>query len=180
MTSIVLPFLLSMFLGRTIDLTTYTVGGDIYDHQDYIETPLNITSTSYYVFQDNTYPYPAMGVPVDIVLRIKGNYLSSTSGIMGLDGVLKDTIWKYDSVMVALFTVVQTARRDLKPDASLVSNWTDRLEDTQTHYVNSIIYGGWNAIFLRLKCDLPGDIEEVRKTLASVLGVTGQVGPEIV
>ncbi|GIX82296.1 hypothetical protein CEXT_793581 [Caerostris extrusa] len=38
MTNIILPFLMSMILGRTIDLTSYTISGvNVYDDADYDE-----------------------------------------------------------------------------------------------------------------------------------------------
>ncbi|GFQ91871.1 hypothetical protein TNCT_353321 [Trichonephila clavata] len=39
MNNVILPFLMSMLLGRTIDLTTYTISGtNVYDDADYDET----------------------------------------------------------------------------------------------------------------------------------------------
>lgn len=35
--NVILPFLMSMLLGRTIDLTTYRIGGNVYDFDDYEE-----------------------------------------------------------------------------------------------------------------------------------------------
>ncbi|GFS98357.1 hypothetical protein NPIL_395921, partial [Nephila pilipes] len=38
MTNVILPFLMSMLLGRSIDLTTYTISGtNVYDDADYDE-----------------------------------------------------------------------------------------------------------------------------------------------
>ncbi|GFY38058.1 uncharacterized protein TNIN_308051 [Trichonephila inaurata madagascariensis] len=93
-----------MLLGRTIDLTTYSIGGDIYDHEDYIEV-----------------------------------------------------------------------YREVNPEATLLDHWTTRIERSQTHYVHSIIYGGWSAILYRFRCEIPGDEEVVRQILTSFMGTSGNM-----
>ncbi|GFW28763.1 uncharacterized protein TNCV_200871 [Trichonephila clavipes] len=110
MAHVVLPFLMSMLLGRTIDLTTYSIGGDIYDHENYIETPLHLLNSTYAVLRENVFPYSHIGLPADLVLRIKSNYIHSRSGDLGLDGLLKQTSWKSNSVVVAVTSSVQTVR----------------------------------------------------------------------
>ncbi|GFU04769.1 uncharacterized protein NPIL_359601, partial [Nephila pilipes] len=180
MAHVVLPFLMSMLLGRTIDLTTYSIGGDIYDHSDYVETPLHLLNSSYTVLQENVFPYSHIGLPADLVLRIKSNFISSRSGALGLDGLLKETSWKSNSVVVAVTSMVQTVYRELNHDANLLDHWTTRIDRSQTHYVHSTIYGGWSAVLYRFKCEIPGDEEVVRQILTSVLGTGGNMDKDTV
>lgn len=49
-----------------------------------------------------------MGLPIDIVLRIKSGILSSGSGTTGLEGLLKDTSWDHRSAAIVVTSVVQT------------------------------------------------------------------------
>ncbi|GIX96756.1 uncharacterized protein CEXT_446211 [Caerostris extrusa] len=117
MANVVIPFLMSMLLGRTIDLTTYSVGGDIYDHKDYDESPLNVLNSTYTVLQENVLPYSHIGLPADLVLRIKSDYIHSSSGTLGLDGLLKETSWKSSSVVIAVTSMFQTVYRELKSNS---------------------------------------------------------------
>ncbi|XP_054712713.1 uncharacterized protein LOC129222260 [Uloborus diversus] len=173
MTSAIIPFMLSMLLGRTIDLRTYSTGGNIYDDADYVENPINRISTSYAVLQSNTYPYTYLGLPVDLVLRLKANFIYSSSGALGLEGLLKDTAWKANSAIVAVVTTSTTVQRTLKGDAKLLPSWQEKIPKSMTHYVNSMIYGGWSITLFRFKCKIQGDVPPVRDTITSILGVRG-------
>lgn len=175
MTNVVLPFLMSMLLGRTIDLTTYTVGSNIYDDAQYVETPSPALAAKYQVLQDDNFPFTYFGIPADIVLRIKANYLSSSSGAMGLDGILKDTSWKYNSAILSVATLYKTVNRTLKADAQLLPDWKEKISPSQTHYANTLFYGGWFVVLFRFQCDIPTDVRAVRKTLTDTLGVVGEL-----
>ncbi|XP_035210513.1 uncharacterized protein LOC118184897 isoform X2 [Stegodyphus dumicola] len=176
MTSVFLPYLLSMLLGRTIDLRTYTIGNNVYDDAEFVQESMYFLNTSYQVIQEDVFPYNYFGLPIDIVLRIKANFLTSNSGAMGLDGVLKDTSWKYNSVVVPVTTIYQTVKRQLKKDAIPLSDWKDKIPNSKTHYVDSLLYGGWCVVLFRFHCDIPGDVRAVRHTLTEKLGVIGELG----
>ncbi|CAL1274035.1 unnamed protein product [Larinioides sclopetarius] len=180
MTTVAIPFLLSMLLGRTIDLTTYDIGGEIYDHNEYEETPRHVLNSTYTVLQENVLPYSHIGLPADIVLRIKSDVLHSASGTLGLDGLLKETSWKSNSVVIAVTSGVQTVLREIKNDAPLLDNWMTRIDSSQTHYVHAQVYGGWSIILYRFKCQHNGQTEEVRKLLTSVMGVSGRMDEKAV
>ncbi|GBM53821.1 hypothetical protein AVEN_24099-2-1, partial [Araneus ventricosus] len=180
MTAVAIPFFLSMLLGRTIDLTTYNIGGEIYDHNEYEETPRNVLNSTYTVLQENVFPYSHIGLPADIVLRIKSDVLQSASGALGLDGLLKETSWKSNSVVIAVTSAVQTVLREIKKDAPLLDNWTTRIDSSQTHYVHAQVYGGWSIILYRFKCEHSGLEEEVRKLFTSVMGVSGRMDEKAV
>ncbi|GFT47524.1 uncharacterized protein NPIL_194361, partial [Nephila pilipes] len=143
-------------------------------------TPLHLLNSSYTVLQENVFPYSHIGLPADLVLRIKSNFISSRSGALGLDGLLKETSWKSNSVVVAVTSMVQTVYRELNHDANLLDHWTTRIDRSQTHYVHSTIYGGWSAVLYRFKCEIPGDEEVVREILTSVLGTGGNMDKEAV
>ncbi|GIY64577.1 uncharacterized protein CDAR_298201, partial [Caerostris darwini] len=179
MTNIILPFLMSMILGRTIDLTSYTISGvNVYDDADYDEIPVNSLNTTFHVIQGDVFPYSFFGIPVDIVLRIKSNLLSSSSGTMGLDGILKDTSWKYNSAIVSVTTVYRTVDRKLKKNATLLEDWSERVNQKQTHYAESLIYGGWAVVLFRFKCDIPSDVDRVKKVLTKNLGAVGSLSTD--
>ncbi|KAF8788673.1 hypothetical protein HNY73_006689 [Argiope bruennichi] len=180
MTAVAIPFLLSMLLGRTIDLTTYHIGGEIYDHNEYDETPRHYLNSTYTVLQENVFPYSHIGLPADIVLRIKSDDLHSASGALGLDGLLKETSWKSNSVVIAVTSAVQTVLREIKKDAPLLDNWTTRTDSSQTHYVHAQAFGGWSSILYRFKCKHSGLEEKVRKLLTSALGVSGPMDEKAV
>ncbi|CAL1274033.1 unnamed protein product [Larinioides sclopetarius] len=180
MTTVTVPFLLSMLLGRTIDLTTYNIGGAIYDFIDYEETPRQVLNSTYTVLQENVLPYSHIGLPADIVLRIKSENMHTALGNLGLDGVLKKTSWKSNSVVIAVTSVVQTVLREIKDDAPLLDNWRTRIDSNQTHYVHAQVYGGWSIILYRFKCQHNGQEEEVRKLLTYIMGVSGQMDEKAV
>ena len=69
---------------------------------------MNHAKTTYTVLQSNDLPYSFMGLPVDVVLRIKSGIMSASSGHEGLNGLLSDTTWKQRSVTVAVASYVQT------------------------------------------------------------------------
>ncbi|XP_054712360.1 uncharacterized protein LOC129221977 [Uloborus diversus] len=175
MANFVLPFLMPMLLGRTIDLRTYTVGGNIYDDADYVETSAKSTNATYHVLQDDVFPYSYFGLPADVVIRIKSNILSSGSGALGLDGLLKDTSWKYNSVIVSVTAMHSTVQRKLKPDAQLLTDWEKKVPSSQTHYASTLFYGGWMVVLFRLQCDIPSDVQAVRKSLTDTIGAVGNL-----
>ncbi|GBM40268.1 hypothetical protein AVEN_248291-2-1, partial [Araneus ventricosus] len=176
MTNVILPFLMSMLLGRTIDLTTYTISGtSVYDDADFEETKIGTINTTYNVIQGDVFPYKSFGIPADVVLRIKSNFLSSSSGSMGLDGILKDTSWKYNSAVVTVATTYRTVNRQVKADAAVLEDWTDKVLQTNTHYAETLFYGGWSVVLFLFKCDIPSDVVKVKELLTKHLGVTGQL-----
>nr|WBW70113.1 venom protein [Lampona murina] len=173
-----LPFLMYMLLGRSIDLQNYQIGGDVFDNREYDETNINSIKTTYAVLPDNAYLYTFMGFPVDLVLRVKAGHISLTSD-KSLDNLVRGTTWKQKSVVVIVGTTVHTVRRSLKVDAEPLPNWTTRIAPTQTHYANALLYGGFAFFLFRFQCDIPGDVETVRKTLMDVLGQYGNFEPSI-
>uniref|UniRef100_A0A2L2Z8U2 Uncharacterized protein n=1 Tax=Parasteatoda tepidariorum TaxID=114398 RepID=A0A2L2Z8U2_PARTP len=54
---------------------------------------------------------------------------------MGLDGVLKDTAWKYTSAIVGGTTLFRTVDRSIKKVAVPLDNWKEIVPETQTLYV---------------------------------------------
>ncbi|XP_015911662.1 uncharacterized protein [Parasteatoda tepidariorum] len=179
MNNVILPFLMSMLLGGTIDLRSYDISGvNVYDDDAYDETNATSLNTTYNVIQENVFPYAFFGIPADIVLRIKSNFLSSASGPMGLDGVLKDTSWKYNSAIVGVTTLYRTVDRSIKKDAVPLDNWKEKVPETQTHYVKSLFYGGWSVVLFRFKCDVASDVPLVRKVLTRNLGVIGHLNAD--
>ncbi|XP_055925899.1 uncharacterized protein LOC129957561 isoform X2 [Argiope bruennichi] len=179
MTNVILPFLMSMLLGRTIDLSTYTISGtSVYDDAQFDEIKIGTLNTTYNVIQGDVFPYTFFGIPADIVLRIKSNFLSASSGAMGLDGILKDTSWKYNSAVVSVTTLYRTVNRQVKADAAVLEDWTDKVPRTQTHYAETLFYGGWSVVLFRFKCDIPSDVVRVKALLTKHLGVVGQLSKD--
>ncbi|KAG8184524.1 hypothetical protein JTE90_023538 [Oedothorax gibbosus] len=162
-----------MLLGRSIDLTSYSIGGNIYDDAQFTETPVRTLNTTFQVLREDVSPYASFGVPVDIVLRIKSGFLGSSSGAMGLDGLLKDTTWKHNSVVVAATTVARTVDRRLNESASPLQDWSSKIPPTQTHYASALYHGGWVVTLFRFQCDVPADVISVRKVLTRHLGASG-------
>ncbi|GFY38061.1 uncharacterized protein TNIN_308081 [Trichonephila inaurata madagascariensis] len=179
MNNVILPFLMSMLLGRTIDLTTYTISGtNVYDDADYDEIPVNSLNTTYNVIQGDVFPYTFFGIPADIVLRVKSNFLSSSSGTMGLDGILKDTSWKYNSAIVSVTTVYRTVDRMIRKNATALEDWSKKVPQAQTHYADSLFYGGWAVVLFRFRCDIPSDVLKVKDVLTKHLGVVGPLAED--
>lgn len=175
MANLIMPFLMPMILGRTIDLRTYTIGGSIYDDNKYLVTPVKTMNSTYHVLQDDSYPYTSFGIPLDVALRIKSDYVTTRSGIMGLSGLLKDTSWKYNSVVVGMVSLYLADKRFLKDDPTFIPDWKDKIPRTQTHYTHAVTYGEWCTTLFKFQCDIPGDIQVVRKTLTNVLGTSGKI-----
>ncbi|KAF8788685.1 hypothetical protein HNY73_006699 [Argiope bruennichi] len=108
MTNVILPFLMSMLLGRTIDLSTYTISGtSVYDDAQFDEV-----------------------------------------------------------------------NRQVKADAAVLEDWTDKVPRTQTHYAETLFYGGWSVVLFRFKCDIPSDVVRVKALLTKHLGVVGQLSKD--
>lgn len=176
MNNVILPFLMSMLLGRTIDLTTYTISGtNVYDDAHYDEISVNTLNSTYNVIQGDVFPYTFFGIPADIVLRVKSNFLSSSSGTMGLDGILKDTSWKYNSAIVSVTTVYRTVDRTIQKNATTLEDWSKKVPQSQTHYADSLFYGGWAVVLFRFRCDILSDVEKVKGVLTKHLGVVGHL-----
>ncbi|CAL1274034.1 unnamed protein product [Larinioides sclopetarius] len=153
---------------------------DIHYTYDLHQTPRQVLNSTYTVLQENVLPYSHIGLPADIVLRIKSENMHTALGNLGLDGVLKKTSWKSNSVVIAVTSVVQTVLREIKDDAPLLDNWRTRIDSNQTHYVHAQVYGGWSIILYRFKCQHNGQEEEVRKLLTYIMGVSGQMDEKAV
>ncbi|GFT63840.1 uncharacterized protein NPIL_437931, partial [Nephila pilipes] len=141
-------------------------------------TPVNTVNTTYNVIQGDVFPYTFFGIPADIVLRVKSNFLSSSSGAMGLDGILKDTSWKYNSAIVSVTIVYRTVDRTLQKNASTLEDWSKKVPQSQTHYADSLFYGGWAVVLFRFRCDIPSDVEKVKDVLTKHLGVVGHLAQD--
>ncbi|GFT93681.1 uncharacterized protein TNCV_1920561 [Trichonephila clavipes] len=104
-------------------------------------------------------------------------------GILGWPLLLKPQVAKIEINVVTTglrgnYALIQLYQvyREVNPEATLLDHWTTRIERSQTHYVHSIIYGGWSAILYRFRCEIPGDEEVVRQILTSFIGTSGNMG----
>ncbi|GFY38062.1 uncharacterized protein TNIN_308082 [Trichonephila inaurata madagascariensis] len=140
--------------------------------------PVNSLNTTYNVIQGDVFPYTFFGIPADIVLRVKSNFLSSSSGTMGLDGILKDTSWKYNSAIVSVTTVYRTVDRMIRKNATALEDWSKKVPQAQTHYADSLFYGGWAVVLFRFRCDIPSDVLKVKDVLTKHLGVVGPLAED--
>lgn len=70
--------------------------------------------------------------------------------------------------------------RKLLEDATPISDWREKIPISQTHYADEINYGEWCIVLFKFKCDIPGDVQLVRKTLTQKLGVSGQLDNKII
>lgn len=79
-----------------------------------------------------------------------------------------------------MFLISLQSERTLKSDAALLPDWKSKIPRDQTHYARSITYGAWAAVLFKFQCDIPGDVQAVRKTLTGLLGVSGKVDNDMV
>nr|XP_042895316.1 uncharacterized protein LOC107454745 [Parasteatoda tepidariorum] len=165
-----LPYILPLLLGRTINLDTMEVGVDIFSknvilNPEIIQSPL--TETKYKIVDNAVESRNLLDVEGSFSLNVKaGVFKAGASG-----AYLSDVYNRENTVEVAIKASYQQVTEQIPADAKPIETWRQLGDALGTHFVRSITYGGELIAAIRMECNSTRD----KQRIAASLEVGGKI-----
>ncbi|XP_076317507.1 uncharacterized protein LOC143229273 [Tachypleus tridentatus] len=177
---LLLPFIVPMLIGRTLDVRNFQIGPNIYNEEDYKDIQDEDTTSTYHIIESPSELYNMLEIPLDVVLYAKAGLIQTEVVSFGIDMLLKDIQHRKDTIYLCILLKTRTVKRGLLSGASLLERWKEF--DPRvfgTHYCTSLEFGERLLVLTQIQTNHPADLIKIKKMLTENIGESGPFSDSI-
>ncbi|XP_022241637.1 uncharacterized protein LOC111085766 [Limulus polyphemus] len=177
---LLLPFIVPMLIGRTLDVRKFQIGPNIYNEDDYKDIQDEDTTSTYHIIESPNELYNLLEIPLDVALYVKAGLIQTEVVSLGLDLLLKDIQQRKNTIYLCIIVKTRTVKRGLLSGASLLERWKELDPRVLgTHYCSSLEFGGRLLVLAQIQTNHPADFIQVKKMLTDNIGESGPFSDSI-